>query len=129
MVASTHQSHNSYQAAHLTRPSVEISYDVKEEVTIQADASQTGLGFALLQNGQPAAYGARSLIPTEQNYAQIEKEMLAIVVPCEKFEQYIYGRHVTVESDHKPLVTIHRKPMHSVPKCLLGIYVTEATEV
>ena len=63
-------------------------------------------------------YGARSLTPTEQNYAQIEKEMLAILVACEKFEQYIYGRHVTVGSDHKPLVPIHRKPMHSVPKRL-----------
>ena len=33
-----------------------------------------------MQNGQPVAYGARGLTTTEKQYAQIETEMLAIVV-------------------------------------------------
>lgn len=79
-------------------------YDVMEEVTIQADASEVGLGATLLQNGQPVCFASRSLSPTEQRYAQIEKECLAVVFACERFDQYVYGREkITVESDHKPL--------------------------
>jgi len=55
---------------------------------------------------------------TERKYAQIEKELLAIVCGCEKFDQYIYGHKVTVETDHKPSVSISQKPIHNAPKCL-----------
>ena len=54
-------------------------YDLQEEVTVQCDASECGLGSALLQNGQPMAFSSQSLSQTERQYAQIEKECLAIV--------------------------------------------------
>ena len=41
--------------------------------------------------------------PRLKKYAQIEKEMLAIVCGYEKFDQYVYGHKVTVENNHKPL--------------------------
>ena len=44
--------------------------------------------------------------------------MLAIVCGCEKFDQFIYGHTITVETDHKPLVSISQKPIHSAPKHL-----------
>ena len=34
---------------------------------------------------------------------------------CEKFHDYIYGRQVNVETDHKPLETIFQKPLHQSP--------------
>lgn len=94
-------------------------YNLKEEVTIQCDASQSGLGAALTQNGQPVAYASRALTPAETRYAQIEKEMLAIVFACTRFEPYLFGRDmVTVETDHKPLENIAIKPLHAAPKRL-----------
>ena len=42
-------------------------------------------------------------------FAQIEKEMLAIVFGLERFERYIYGHHIKVETDHKPPEVIHKK--------------------
>ncbi|XP_062499663.1 uncharacterized protein K02A2.6-like [Corticium candelabrum] len=84
-------------------------FDPKDETTIQCDASQTGLGAVLMQSGQPVAYTSRTLTDTEQQYAQIEKELLAIVFGMEKFNTYTYGRIIKVETDHKPLETIHRK--------------------
>jgi hypothetical protein len=48
---------------------------------------------------------------TECNYAQIEKELLAIVFAMERFENYVYGIHVTVESDHKHLEIIYKKSL------------------
>ena len=54
-------------------------YSLDKEVTLQCDASQSGLGAALMQNNQPVAYASRALTPTETRYVQIEKELLAIV--------------------------------------------------
>ena len=94
-------------------------YSLKEEVTLQCDASQSGLGAAILQQGQPVAYASRALTPTEERYAQIEKELLAIVFACERFEPYIFGREeVNVETDHKPLEVIVLKPLNAAPKRL-----------
>jgi hypothetical protein len=47
---------------------------------------------------------------TQRRYTQIEKELLAVVFACNRFHQYIYGKTITVESDHKPLETILKKP-------------------
>ena len=92
---------------------------MNEEVTIQCDASEKGLGGTLLQNGQPVSFASKALTKTEQHYAQIEKECLAIVFACEKFDQFLYGREkVTVHTDHKPLIPIFQKPIHSAPKRL-----------
>eukprot|EP00794_Sanderia_malayensis_P013664 gene13664-15093_t len=44
-------------------------YDPKEQLKIQCDASDIGLGAALLQNGQPIAYSSRALTETERRYA------------------------------------------------------------
>ena len=67
-------------------------YNLEDEVTLQCDASQFGLGAALLQNEQPIAYASRAISNAETCYAQIEKELLAIVFACERFESYVYGR-------------------------------------
>ena len=94
-------------------------YNLAEDVTIQCDASQAGLGAALMQGGQPVAYASRALTDTETRYAQIEKELLAIVFACNKFDAYIYGRSVVnVESDHQPLESIMQKPLNDAPKRL-----------
>ena len=88
---------------------------------LQCDASSMGLGAAILQNGQPIGYASRGLTETESRYAQIEKELLAIMFGLEGFDTHTYGRHIIVESDHKPLETIHKKPLRSAPKRLQRI--------
>ena len=65
-------------------------FDLAVKSMIQADASQHGLGACLMQRGKPVVYASRSLSPAEHNYAQIEKELLAIVFACTKFHQFIY---------------------------------------
>jgi hypothetical protein len=74
-------------------------FDVTKEVTIECDSSDVGLGAVLLQEGHPIAYASRALTSTERNYAQIEKECLAIVYATECFEHYILGKQVHVQSD------------------------------
>jgi len=89
-------------------------YDVTKDVVVQCDASQHGLGSCLT----PLEYASRALIPTEQGYAQIEKELLSVLYACERFHTYLYGRRFTVETDHKPLISIVKKSLTSAPKRL-----------
>ena len=90
-------------------------YDRRKPVTVQADAYQRGLGACLLQDGQPIAYASKSLTDTETRYANIERELLAIVFACQRFNTYVLGRPFTVESEHKPLEMIHQKSLASDP--------------
>ena len=94
-------------------------FDVNKPCVLQVDASDTGLGGALLQDGQPVAFTSSTLSLTEINYAPIEKECLAIKVACTKFYQYLYGKQdVVVHSDHQPLETIFKKPLSKAPRRL-----------
>lgn len=94
-------------------------YDINDEVTIQCEASEQGLGATLLQNGQPVAFASRTLSAVEQRYTQIEKECLAIVFGCQKFSQYITRREkVTIKSDRKPLQSIFKKSLLCAPSRL-----------
>ncbi|KAK7912921.1 hypothetical protein WMY93_013132 [Mugilogobius chulae] len=90
-------------------------YDTTKEVRLQVDASKHGLGAVLMQEGRPIAYASKSLTPTEVNYAQIEKELFAVLFGCKRFHTYIYGRQIVVESDHKPLESILKKPISCAP--------------
>ena len=59
------------------------------EVTIQTDASSTGLGSCLLQDGQPIAFASRAFTEAETRYSQIEKELMAILYATSKFNHFI----------------------------------------
>lgn len=89
-------------------------YDAKLPVTIQTDASKDGLGCVIVQNGHPIAFASRTLTKSEQRWAQIEKELLAIVFACQRFHYFLYGREFRVESDHKPLETLVKRDIDSV---------------
>ncbi len=90
-------------------------YDPDKKLTLQADASKFGLGATLLQDGRPIACASKTLTSAEINYAQIEKELFAILHGCKRFHQYVYGRTIDVETDHKPLVSIMTKPLFAAP--------------
>ena len=93
-------------------------YDPNKELTLENDASEYGLGTALIQDGRPIAFASRSLSTTERNYASIEKELLAVVHGLTKFHHFTFGRSVNVITDHKPLVSIVNKPLFRAPKRL-----------
>ena len=87
-------------------------------MTIQVDASQVGLGAALLQNNKPIAFASKALNDAECRYANIEREMLAVVFGAEWFCTYVYGWSFMIESDHKLLESISRENLADMPAWL-----------
>ena len=82
---------------------------------IQTYVSEFGLGAALLQGGWPIAFASKTLTNIESYYMNIERVCLSVFFGLEKFHTYIYGRHVLIENDHKPLEMIQHKPIHAAP--------------
>ena len=94
-------------------------YDRTLPVTVQADASLRGLGVCLIQQhegkDQPIAFASKSLMDAETRYANIERELLAVIFACQCFSTYLLRRSFTAESNHKPLKMIAMKNLTSAP--------------
>lgn len=73
-----------------------------------------GLGATLINNNKVVAFASKSLTETESHYANIERELLAVIFGCERFHTYIYGKKIIVETDHKPLENIQNKNIAQV---------------
>ena len=72
------------------------------------DASPTGLGAILTQDGKIVSYASKALTDVERRYSQTEREMLATVWGIEHFHLYLYGSAFTILTDHKPLIGIFK---------------------
>ncbi|GBN58964.1 Retrovirus-related Pol polyprotein from transposon 17.6, partial [Araneus ventricosus] len=89
-------------------------FDKDKPIVLSVDASSFGIGGILLQKGQPVAYTSATLSEAQTRYSQIEKELLAIVHACEHFHYYVFGQHVEIETDHKPLLGLIHKPFENI---------------
>ena len=97
--------------AQLASTQVLAHYDMNLPVRLDCDASAYGVGAVLSHmfpdgTERPIAYASRTLSAAEKNYAQIEKEALALIFGVKKFHKYLYGRRFTLVTDHKPLMAI-----------------------
>ena len=97
-------------------------YDRQRAVIVQADASLRGLGTCLIQDKRPITFASKSLSGAGSQYANIERELLAIAFAYIRFNSYLQGRSFTVQSDHKPLEMIHLKSMHNAPPWLQRMF-------
>ena len=69
---------------------------------------------------QPMAFASRALSDTESRYAQIEKETLVLVYACKKIFNYVLGKNILLETDHKPLVPLlGNKSLDALPPSVL----------
>lgn len=64
--------------------------------------------FHTMEDGteKPVAFYSRTLTKAERNYSQLDRESVAIVAAVKKFHNYVYGRHITIYNDHRPLLGI-----------------------
>lgn len=91
----------------LVQSSLLVHYNPDEEIVISSDASPYACGAVLSHvingNERPIMFVSSTFTDAEKNYAQIEREALAIIFALKRFHKFIYGRAFTIYTDHKPL--------------------------
>ena len=94
----------------IARQPVLAFFDPKKKITLEVNASKFGVGAAIFQDDKPVAFASNSLNSAEQNYAQIEKILYAVMFGCRKFHLYLCD-HIIVHTDHKPLESTAKKSL------------------
>lgn len=103
----------------ITKSPALVPFDPNLKTVLQCDASKNGLGCCMFQQYDKnvlklVACASRSMNDHELNYSQTEKELLSIYFGTKKFHDFIYRQNVDVQSDHKPIVSIMKKPIHKI---------------
>ena len=93
----------------LTSDLILVHFDPTKPLILACDASPRGIAAILSHvekdgSERPIAYASRLLSRAEQNYSQIDREALAIIFGTTRFHKYVYGKHVKIITDHKPLL-------------------------
>lgn len=101
-----------------------MHYNPKLPIRLAGDASNYGIGAVLSHvdaEGQEhsIAFVSRTLSQCEKNYSQVEKEALLLIFGIRKFHKYVYGRHFTLVTDHRPLTALFG-PKSGVPPLAVG---------
>lgn len=83
-----------------------VHYDPNLELVIACDASPYGVcavSSHRMPDGMKQPIRIMNTLGCRKKYSQIEKEGLACVFGVTRFHAYVYGRHFTLITDHKPL--------------------------
>ena len=109
-----------------------VHYSLHLPLVLAVDASPYGVGAVLAHviDGfeRPIAYASRTLTSAEKNYAQFDKEGLAVIFGILKFHQYVAGRTFAVYTDHKPLVGLFggKTPRVTSPRLMRWLMTSSA---
>jgi ribonuclease HI len=87
----------------LTTTLVLVLLDVHKTFSVYCDASYTGLGCVLMQEGKVVAYSSRKLKVHEKNYPTHDLELAAVVHALKTWRHYLYGQKCDIYTDHKSL--------------------------
>jgi ribonuclease HI len=87
----------------LTTTPVLVLPDVHKPFSVHCDASYTGLGCVLMQEGRVVAYSSRQLMINEKNYPTHDLELAAVVHALKTWRHYLYGQKCDIYTDHKSL--------------------------
>jgi hypothetical protein len=88
---------------HLTSAPVLVQPDNSKPFEVLCDASGTGLGCVLMQEGRVIAYASRALRPHEINYPTHDLELVVVVHALKIWRHYLMGNRCNIFTDHKSL--------------------------
>ena len=95
----------------ITGSDVFVYYNSDQPLILQCDASPYGVGAVLSHriednSDKPIAFASRTLNTAEKNNSQLDKEDASVMFGLKKLHKYLYGKHFTIATDHKPLVSL-----------------------
>ncbi|KAK1683712.1 hypothetical protein QYE76_044560 [Lolium multiflorum] len=87
----------------LTTASILIMPDIAKPFDVYCDASKTGLGCVLMQEGKVVSYLSRQLKQHEEDYPTHDLELAAVVLALKVWRHYLMGNRCEIYFDHKSL--------------------------
>ncbi|WVZ80626.1 hypothetical protein U9M48_028085 [Paspalum notatum var. saurae] len=94
----------------LTAAPILAQPDITKPFDVYCDASGSGLGCVLMQEGRVIAYASCQLRKHEVNYPTHDLELLAVVYALKKWRHYLLGNTCHIYTDHKSLKYIFTQP-------------------
>ena len=63
--------------------------DFSKPFTLETNASSTGVGVVLSQEGRPLAFISKALSPRHQRLSVYDKELMAVLIVVDKWRHYL----------------------------------------
>lgn len=78
--------------------------DFTKTFCIETDASTTGIGAVLLQDGHPLAFLSKALGPRSRGLSTYEKEYLAVIMAVQQWHSYLQLAEFLIYTDQQSLM-------------------------
>lgn len=85
----------------MTQASILVMPDFNKAFVLVVDASGTGIGVILSQEGKPIAYLSKAIGQWQLALSTYEKEVLAILMAVHKWKHYLSLQPFTIKKDHE----------------------------
>jgi hypothetical protein len=94
----------------LTTAPVLAQPDIEKSFNVYYDASGTGIGGVLMQDGRAIAYVLGQLWHHEEHYPTHDLELLAVIHTLKVWRHYLLGNLVHIYTDHKSVKYLFTQP-------------------
>jgi hypothetical protein len=81
--------------------------------TIETDASESGVGAVLMQDGHPLAFLSKALGPKTRGLSTYEKEFMAILLAVQAWRPYLQFHEFTILTDQRSLTQLGEQRLNT----------------